>query len=98
MKDALKHPNLLLGLFTFLLLIVSVGFRANGMNSVGDILFGSMLVLGFVHWIWSVIDVMKEYRSNKENQSINIIWVIIVIILPPLGGIIYYAFKRNLNL
>ena len=97
MKDTLKHPNLILGLFTFLTLILSVGFRANRLNSVGDVLFITTLALGFIHWVWSIIDVLKDYRTNKATEDRNIIWVIFVIIVPPLGGILYYAFNKSLS-
>lgn len=98
MKGAFKYPNLILGLVTFFTLILSVGFRANRMNGVGDILFITTLVLGFVHWIWSIIDVLKHYRSNKGTEDRTIIWVILVIIVPPVGGVLYYGFNKNLNL
>lgn len=98
MKSAFKHPNLILGLVTFLTLILSVGFRANRMNAVGDVLFIATLVLGFVHWIWSVVDVLKHYRTNKATEDRTIIWAIIVIIVPPLGGILFYLFNRNLKI
>ena len=98
MKAARKHPNLILGLVSFLTLILSVGFRANRLNAVGDILFMATLFIGFIHWIWSIVDIMKAYRANKAREDRNIVWVIFVIIVPPLGGILYYAFNKNLNL
>lgn len=93
-----KHPNLWLGLFTFFLLILSVGLRANQHNEVGDILLISSFVLGGVHWIWSIIDVMRDYRAEKARENKNIIWVILVIIVAPVGGILYYAFNKNLRM
>ena len=97
MKDTRKHPNLILGLVTFLTLILSVGFRENINRSVGDIFFIATLVMGFVHWIWAIIDVLKHYRTNNTEENRNIFWVIFVIIVPPLGGIVYYAFNKNLQ-
>lgn len=97
MKNTLKQPNLILGLVSFFTLILSVGFRANRLNAVGDALFISTLVIGFVHWVWAVIDVLKHYRTQKANEDRNIIWVILVTIVPPVGGIMYYAFNKNLS-
>ena len=97
MKQTIWHPNLILGLVSFFTLILSVGMRANRLNSVGDILFGATLLIGLVHWIWSIIDVLKHYRSNKGSEDRTIIWVIFVIIVPPVGGILYYAFRKNLG-
>ena len=98
MKDAFKHPNLIVGLLTFLTLILSVGFRANRLNAVGDVLLIATFVLGFVHWVWSIIDVLKHYCSNKAAEDRTIVWVILVIIVPPVGGILFYSFNRNLGL
>jgi hypothetical protein len=96
MRDYTKHPNLILGLITFLTLILAVGLRANGNNEIGDILLITTFVLGGVHWVWSVIEVLKDYRTNKEKENRNIVWVILVLIVPPVGGILYYAFNKNL--
>src|SRR5947209_3354229 len=96
MKNNTIHPNLVLGLVTFLTLIFSVVFRASQLNSVGNILFIATLVLGFIHWIWAIINVLKHYRTNKGKEDRTIFWVIFVIIVPPVGGIVYYAFNRNL--
>lgn len=97
-RDYRKHANLWLGLFSFLLLIVGVGLRANRLNDVGNIVLISSIVLGGVHWIWSVIDVMRDYNAEKARQNKNIIWVILVIIVAPVGGILYYAFNKNVRM
>jgi len=98
MKNSVTHPNMILGLVSFLTLIFSVGLRANRYNELGDIFFGITLLIGLVHWVWAIIDVLKHYRTNKAMEDRNIIWVIFVIIVPPVGGIIYYAFNKNLSL
>ena len=93
-----KHPNLILGLITFVLLILAVGLRANRHNEIGDILLIATFVLGAVHWIWSIVDVIKDYRTDKASENRNIIWVILVAVVPPVGGIVYYAFNKNLKM
>jgi uncharacterized membrane protein YqjE len=96
MANDLKHPNLILGLMSFVTLILGVGLRANRYNKVGDIFLIGTFVIGFIHWVWSVTDVLKHYRTNKTNENRKIIWVILVVIVPPVGGILYYAFNKNL--
>jgi hypothetical protein len=93
-----KHPNLFLGLVTFILLILSVGLRANRHNEVGDILLIATFVLGGVHWAWSIVDVIRDYRTDKASENRNIIWVILVAVVPPVGGILYYSFNKNLKM
>ena len=98
MKKNWKHPNLIIGLVSFLTLLLSVGFRANRMNAVGDTLLIGTFALGFIHWVWAVVDVLKDYFAHKSTEDRNIVWVVLVIIVPPVGGILYYAFQRNLPL
>lgn len=98
MQSIWKQPNLLLGLVSFVTLILSVGLRANGLKTTGDDLLYTTFALGFIHWVWASIDVLKHYHSDKKTENRTIIWVIIVLIVPPIGGILYYAFHQNLNL
>lgn len=98
MSNYSKHPNLILGLVSLVTLILAVGLRANRYNKVGDVLLIGTFVLGAIHWVWSMIDVFNHYRTNKAMQSRTIIWVILVVIVPPVGGILYYAFNKNLNM
>ncbi len=96
MSNNFKHPNLILGLVSFVILILGVGLRANKFHEVGNILLIGAFVLGGIHWIWSIIDVLRYYKTDKSKENRNIVWVIIVIIVPPVGGILYYAFNKNL--
>ena len=93
-----KHPNLILGLVSFVVFILAIGLRANRHNEVGDILLITSFVMGAIHWVWSVTDVLKDYRSDKKSENRNLIWVILVCAVPPVGGIVYYAFNKNLKM
>jgi hypothetical protein len=97
-KNYQRHPNLILGLVSFVIFILSIGLRANRQNEVGDIMLIASFVMGAIHWVWSVIDVLKEYRTNKASENRNLIWVILVCAVPPVGGIVYYAFNKNLRM
>ena len=93
-----KHPNLILGLVSFVIFILAIGLRANRHNEVGDILLIASFVMGGIHWVWAVVDVLKEYRTDKKSENRNLIWVILVCAVPPVGGIVYYAFNKNLKM
>jgi hypothetical protein len=93
-----KHPNLFLGIVSFVLLLLSVGLRANRHNEVGDILLGASFILGAVHWVWAIIDVFKFFRTDKLSENRNLIWVILVCAVPPVGGVLFYAFNKNLRM
>jgi hypothetical protein len=91
-----RHPNLILGLISFLLLFVGVGMRANGYQS-GIYVLAAALFLGVIHWLWSIIDVFRDYRVNSGSEN-RIIWVILVVIIPPLGGILYYSMSKTVRM
>ena len=97
-KNYQKHPNLILGLISFVVFILAIGLRANRHNEVGDVLLSAAFVMGAIHWAWAVMDVLKEYRSDKQSENRNLIWVILVCAVPRVGGIVYYAFNKNLRM
>ena len=92
-----SHPNFILGIISLVLMFVGLGLRANGYRG-GDAVFMGAIALGAVHWIWSIIDVLKDYRTNNARENRNIIWVILVIIVPPVGGLLYYASGRGIRM
>ena len=94
---SLRHPNFILAIISAFVLFVGILLRKNSFAE-GDIVVIVGTALAGIHWIWAIIDVLKNYRANKATENRNIIWVIFVIIVPPLGGIIYYAFNKNLSL
>jgi hypothetical protein len=91
-----RHPNFILGLVSFVLLFAGIGLRANGYDG-GTYVLGAAILLGAIHWIWSITDVLKDYRVNSPKEN-NIIWVIAVIILPPIGGLLYYGLGKPQSL
>ncbi|WP_258099685.1 PLD nuclease N-terminal domain-containing protein [Marinoscillum pacificum] len=49
------------------------------------ILFGFFL---FAIWVWTIIDIIKsEFKDNNEK----ILWVVLVILLPFIGTVLYFA-------
>jgi hypothetical protein len=87
-----RHPNFILGLISLLMLIVGVAMRANGYRP-GDYILIATMVLGAIHWIWSIIDV---FRGHPERGSETpLLWIILVIAIPPVGGLLYYSMNRK---
>jgi uncharacterized membrane protein YqjE len=95
MKRA-SHPNFILGLISFLLLIIGVGMRSNGLASANYVLIASF-VLGGIHWIWAIVEVLKNFRTDSTREN-RILWVIAVIAVPPVGGMLYYLFGRTVTI
>ena len=53
---------------------------------VSEIVF----LLATIFWIWMLIDVLTKERG--ENR---LIWVLVVLLLGPLGALIYYIVRRS---
>jgi hypothetical protein len=89
----LRHPNFILAILSVVVLLLGIGFRANGENSVGDVLLIIAIVMGGIHWVWSIIDVAKTDTLLGSQKKFWLIGVIAI----PLGGMLYYILhsKRN---
>jgi Zn-dependent membrane protease YugP len=91
LKKNLKHPNFIIGLLSFVLFLLGIVLRGNGYVQ-GDIVILSAVVLGAVHWIWSIITVITGYDLSPESKTF---WLILVMLVPPVGGMLYYMMKRK---
>lgn len=87
----MRHPNFIMGGFTFVLFLVGIVLRSNNIMT-GNVLIFTAVGLGAIHWIWSTIDVITGYDLNADSR---IFWLILVLLIPPLGGMIYYMMKRK---
>jgi hypothetical protein len=91
-----KHPNFFLGLFSLLLIFIGIGMRANGYQN-GDYVLVFSFALSGIHWIWSIIDVFKDFRVNSGSEN-RILWIILVVVLPVVGGTFYYALSKTVRM
>ncbi len=48
-----------------------------------------IILLPSVLWIFALIDILK---SNFKDSTNKVIWVLIVLLLPVLGSILYFIF------
>jgi hypothetical protein len=54
----------------------------------------SMVLLGlFAILVWSLVDLWK----SKADQNTKLLWTLVVVILNPIGGIIWFAAGRKAN-
>jgi hypothetical protein len=88
------HPNFILGLVSLVLLIIGALLR-RGAHEYGDYVLMASIALGAIHWIWSIIDVFRH--QNNASQS-RVLWAIVVIVVPPLGGLMYYAMSKTVRM
>ena len=92
MKNA-KHPNFILGIISMLILLIGIGFRANGYQSGDYIIFGGVF-LGAIHYIWSIIDLIGRDRDDLRGFQKRF-WLIIVVAVPALGSLLFYIMHQQ---
>jgi len=50
-----------------------------------------LLLIPFALWLWALIDCLQ---SDFDNNN-KLVWVILIILVPLLGAILYLAIGRN---
>jgi len=88
----LKHPSFILAVISIIVLFVGIGLRANRMNREGDIVIIASVVLGAIHWIWSIIDVSSRTDLKAFQKRF---WLIAVVACPVLGAMLFYAMHQT---
>ena len=49
-----------------------------------------ILTIGF--WFWALVDIAK---SRFKNQTMNTVWLLIVLFFPIVGSIFYFQLKKK---
>jgi hypothetical protein len=55
------------------------------------LLFGCLGLVGFVFWIWMLVDCLTKEPSEGNDK---IIWVLVIVLLNWLGALIYLCVRR----
>ena len=89
----IRHPNFILAILSFIVAAVAVGLRTSNDHEKADVFMIIAIIMGGIHWIWSIIDVA---RTDSLHGSQKKFWLIGVIAIP-IGGLFYYLMhsKRN---
>ena len=53
-----------------------------------------LIILALVIVFWAIIDIAKSRFKNPNNRTI---WLVVVLLLPILGSILYFQMKRTLT-
>lgn len=88
-----RHPNFILAIVSVIVMIIAIGIQTTGNRTTGDIVLIIAIVMGGIHWIWSIFDVAKTDTLVGSQKKFWLIGVICI----PLGGMFYYLMhsKRN---
>jgi len=93
LKRNIVHPNFILGLVSYVLLLIGVVLNANHFDAGKTLIIASVL-LGGIHWIRSIIDVWTD-PDFKNNESKKYFWFALVLMIPPLAGMMYYMIHQK---
>jgi len=55
------------------------------------VLFILTLLIIFPFWFWALVDILRSDFTGKNK----IVWVLVVIFLPPIGTILYFLIGRK---
>lgn len=91
MNKTSLHPNFILGAVSFILFLLGVVIKGSGYVA-GNIIVLTAISIGAIHWIWGIKDVFSNSHLNSRSKSF---WLIPVLLIPPLGGMIYYLMKHK---
>lgn len=88
-----RHPNFIIGALSYLLLLGGVIFYANELLAGRAMVFAAVL-LGGIHWVSAIVDVWTDEQLKRESDS-RYFWLALVIMIPPVAGILYYIMKQK---
>lgn len=79
---------------TIIPVATQIPFDADTAKIVGGIFAGSLMIffVGFSFWIVALIDILKSEFKDPINK---VIWLILTLILPFLGPLLYFIIGRK---
>ena len=93
LKRNLTHPNFVIGLISYLLLLSGVVVLATEKDT-GKLFILTSFLLGAVHWIGSMISISTDTKLAKE-KTIRYFWLSLLIMVPPFAGMLYYTMDKK---
>ena len=52
----------------------------------------ALILASIVFWIYTIVDIVK---SNFQDETTKIIWLLVVVLIGILGSLIYWIFGRS---
>jgi len=53
---------------------------------------GILFLVGFILWLWAMIDIIK---SQFEDKNMKVVWILLVLFLPVVGTVIYLLYGER---
>ena len=87
LKTNMKHPNFILGLISYILFLIGIIMVSTGYE-VGKAVVFAAVIMGALQWVGSLVDVSRDPALNDQHS--RYFWFAIVLMIPPLAGMLYY--------
>jgi len=87
----LRHPSFILAIISIVVTFVGIGMKAYGYRG-GDYTLIAAVVLGGIHWIWTIVDVAGKNDMKPFQRRF---WLIAVVAAPVLGGLLFYTLHQK---
>ena len=91
-KRNTRHPNFFIGLFGYLAMFLGVILHAHGHPAAVLLIIGS-LVFAVIHWTRALFDIATD--PGLKGDDSRYFWLGIVIMVPPMAGMIYYMIEER---
>lgn len=89
----LRKPALIFSIIGLLLFFAGLFMQQKQGNS-GEMLMYIGLTMGVIYWFWAIIDVVTADDLKPYEKKF---WLIIVIIVPALGGTLFHIMHQSRN-
>jgi cobalamin synthase len=67
------------------------------MHFIGSLISGAFGLIFFIAWILLIIYSLMSILRSSMNPSTKLLWVIIILVAPVLGSLLYIFWGRNQN-
>jgi hypothetical protein len=92
-RKNIVHPNFFLGLLSyasFFIAAMLISYNIAGGKTMAII----TLLLSVIHWVWGLIDAWTD-RNLKTREVGNFFWFELILLIPPLAGLMYYMINNK---
>ena len=90
----MTHPNFIIGLLSYLMFLIGVTILIYDSDLGMQVILLS-IAMGGVHWVGSIINVCTDSELKHDERS-WFLWLAIVIMVPPVAGMMYYMMDRKI--
>ncbi|HEY0680141.1 MAG TPA: PLDc N-terminal domain-containing protein [Chitinophagaceae bacterium] len=89
----LRKPAFIFNVIGVLLFFIGLYLQQTGSYGAYTLMFIG-LFMAVIYWFWAIIDVVRADDLNPNQKKF---WLIIVIVVPALGGALFHIMHQSRN-